>query len=451
MTRAIVGWMERPSSRTALIDAATDRSWTYVTLATAVRRVAATIASERKSLVACLCRPNAESVIGYLAALAAGHAVMLLDGGADAATTSALIDRYQPEYVLRDGQCETRAGTHGGELHPDLAVLLCTSGSTASPKLVRLSARNLDANAAQIIEYLEIDSEERALQSVPFHHAYGLSVLNTHLVAGATVVLTPQSIIRPELWDVARRYECTSFAGVPYTFAILAKVGMERFHLPSLRTLTQAGGPMAPARVLDFAALMRDRGGRLVVMYGQTEATARIAYLPPGRVFEKPASIGVSVPRGKLSLADDGELVYEGPNVMLGYATRRADLAQGDGCGGILATGDLGAVDGDGYFSIVGRKRRIAKLCGQRVNLDELEALIAAETTVAALELDEKLVIVRVSGASLPPASELARAVARRLALPTAFIEVDEIDQLPLTGAGKTDYARLARERSVRS
>jgi long-subunit acyl-CoA synthetase (AMP-forming) len=130
---------------------------------------------------------------------------------------------------------------------------------------------------------------------------------------------------------------------------------------------------MEPETVLHFGRHMIERGGRLLVMYGQTEATARIAYLPPDRVLDKPDRVGMPVPRGRLSLADDGELVYEGLNVMLGYARRRADLASGDVNHGRLATGDLASVDHEGFYSIVGRKRRIAKLSGQRVNLDELE------------------------------------------------------------------------------
>ena len=442
MTSNLIGWLERPPARTALIDAATGRSWTYAELATAVRSTAAALASDRKALVACLCRPDAESVIGYLAALAAGHAVMLLDAEADA--TDKLVEHYRPDFVLRGGRCERHFCA--GVLHDELAVLLCTSGSTGSPKVVRLSAGNLDANAAQIVEFLEIDGEERAIQSLPVHHSYGLSVLNTHLIAGATIVLTQESVVRPEFWNAVARYECTSFAGVPYAFAILAKIGFARLHLPSLRTLTQAGGRLAPERVIDFAHLMRARGGRLVVMYGQTEATARIAYVPPERLLEKPGSIGIAVPGGRLSLADDRELIYEGPNVMLGYATERADLARGDVQRGVLATGDLATVDGDGYFSIVGRKRRIAKLCGQRINLDELEELLVAGTRVAALEIGERLVIVREAGTAQQPAADLARQVGRRLGLPAPFVQIRDVDQIPLTGAGKTDYARILRE-----
>jgi acyl-CoA synthetase (AMP-forming)/AMP-acid ligase II len=181
-------------------------------------------------------------------------------------------------------------------------------------------------------------------------------------------------------------------------------------------------------------------------MYGQTEATARIAYVPPDRVLDKPDRVGVPVPGGRLSLADDGELLYAGPNVMLGYARRRADLAAGRINRGRLATGDLASVDDEGFYSIVGRKRRIAKLSGQRVNLDELEILLVAHGRVAALELSGRLVLVRAAGATTTSRRELSQHAGELIRLPTRFIRVLDVDRLPLTSTGKTDYGTLADE-----
>jgi acyl-coenzyme A synthetase/AMP-(fatty) acid ligase len=235
-------------------------------------------------------------------------------------------------------------------------------------------------------------------------------------------------------------------AGVPYTYTILTRVGFEDTALPDLRTLTQAGGRMEPETVLHFGRHMIERGGRLVVMYGQTEATARIAYVPADRVLDKPDRVGVPVPRGRLSLADDGELLYEGPNVMLGYARRRADLAAGRVNRGRLATGDLASVDDEGFYSIVGRKRRIAKLSGQRVNLDELEILLVAHGRVAALELSGRLVLVRAARATTTSGRELSQHAGELIRIPTRFIRVLDVDRLPLTSTGKTDYGTLADE-----
>ena len=442
MRSDILHWMDRPSARTAIIDACTGREWTYGELASVIREKAAGLASEHKSLVACVCRPDVDSATAYLASLHAGHAVMLT--GPDMDVLSAAIRGYRPDFLLKDGRCERLGASMPGEIHPGLAVLLCTSGSTGSPKFVRLSHANIAENASQIVQSLAIGSAERALQSLPIHYSYGLSVLNSHLLAEASIVFSPASILQPGFWDAVSDHGCTSFAAVPHMYAMLARVGFERLCVPSLTTLTQAGGRLEPEAVLAVARFMRARGGRLFVMYGQTEATARMAYVPPRHLLRKPGSVGIAVPGGRMSLAPDGELIFEGPNVMLGYALDRADLALGDLNQGLPATGDLAKVDDEGFYSIVGRKRRIAKLCGLRINLDEVEGLVAAGVPVAALEVGDRLLILREGGAALP-ARDLARKLGRMLGLPAARICVRDERELPRTNSGKTDYGAIAR------
>lgn len=438
-------WLEDPPSGIAIVDAPTGRTWTYAELAEAVLSTADSMASARKSVVACLCRTDPSSAIGYLATLAAGHTALMLDATADRAVTDRLLAAYRTEFVLDGDRCERLPGS-GGPVAEPLAVLLGTSGSTGTPKYVRLSSDNVDANAAQIVEFLGIDAGERAVQSLPLHYSYGLSVLNSHLLAGATVVFAGESVMRPRFWEVMRDHACTSLAGVPFTYTMLRRIGFEKISLPDLRTLTQAGGRLAPEEVLRFGRWAADRGGRLVVMYGQTEATARIAYLPPERVLARPDRIGVAVPGGELSIAPDGELIYHGPNVMLGYALGRADLSAGDEHRGRLATGDLAQVDDEGLYSIVGRKRRMAKLAGQRVNLDELETLLARHGQVAAVEVAGQLVLARAGGV---PGSELSRHARELVGVPTRFIRVLDVDPLPRTSSGKTDYAALTAELEV--
>lgn len=448
MRRALLDWLERPSTRAALVDVAAGRTLTYADLASAVLRRAEELISPSKSLVACLCRADTSSIVGYLACLTAGHAVMLIDAAADAQMVSPIFDTYRVEFVLDGDTCERLRRT-GEPMRDDLAVLLSTSGSTGTPKYVRLSRRNLDVNAAQIVQVLGIDESERAVQALPLHYSYGLSVLNSHLLAGACVVLPGTSLVRPGFWEAMKEHRCTSMAGVPYTYTILSRIGFANLSLPGLRTLTQAGGRMEPGTVLRFAQHMADRGGRLIVMYGQTEATARIACLPPERVLDKPDRVGRAVPGGRLSLATDGELMYEGPNVMLGYARGRPDLALGDVNRGLLATGDLAQVDDEGLYSIVGRKRRIAKLSGQRVNLDELETLLAPHGRVAALEAAGELVLARAAGEGTVAVSDLSRRASELIHVPTRFIHVLEVERVPRTSTGKTDYGTLAGELGI--
>ncbi len=395
-----------------------DRTW-------AADEIGGTYDLPGRELVLVRTRADAASAIAYLAAVRAGHAVILLEADADPA---AIIETYDPRYVITGESVEVREHAAPADLHPDLSVLLSTSGSTGSPKLVRLTQANVRANAASIAEYLGLDRQERAIQSLPLSYSYGLSVLNSHLHAGASIAFTAHSVIRPEFWDDVRRHEATSFAGVPYAYAMLERIGMRDMTLPSLRTLTQAGGRLEPEVAARFAAQRR-----FFVMYGQTEATARIAYVPPERLADKPGSIGIAIPGGELSV-DDGELVYRGPNVMLGYATSRADLARGDELGGVLRTGDLGHHDDEGFFYVTGRAKRIAKVYGQRINLDEIEAAI--DGPAGAIAGDDRIDVFTERGAD-------ARALAGRFRLPPRALRVHEIERLPVKSSGKVDYAAL--------
>ena len=368
------------------------------------------IARAHKSLVFCLCRNDAATVIGYLAALEAGHAVMLLDSAVSGDVLADLLARYRPEMVFASAALKAtaaaalvdgyrsldldwaalaweRSDVRGERVHPDLGILLPTSGSTGSPKFVRLTTQAVSSNAASIATALAIVPTDRAVSSLPLHYSYGLSVLNSHLASGACIVLTDRGPLDQVFWDVIRQHRCTSFAGVPYSYQVLERIGFDQFELPSLRTMTQAGGKLDDGRVGRFHRLMAARGGRFFVMYGQTEATARIAVLPSDSLPAKLGSAGRAIAGGRLEIEVDGvsaeharvtgEIVYSGPNVMMGYATGRADLSRGDEMCGTLHTGDLGYLDEDGCLYISGRTKRISKVSGYRVDLYEVEARLA--------------------------------------------------------------------------
>ena len=423
----------------ALMDEASGRSWTHAELDAEVALRAEALAGER-SLLFCRCGVDAGTVLNYLAALRAGHAVALLDDRARPETLASLEAHYRPQLVLHpDGTVDRRPGRI--DLHPELSVLLPTSGTTGSPKLVRLSAANMEANARSIATYLELGPDERAIASLPFHYSYGLSVLNSHLLAGASVVIPAEGIMRPAFWDAFERYECTSFAGVPYSYAVIERSGWDRRELPTLRTMTQAGGALDPSLAVSLHGRLAERGARFVVMYGQTEATARIAYVPSDRMLDKPGSIGVPIPSGELWV-QDGELFYRGPNVMLGYATERADLARGDELGGVLATGDLGVMDDDGFFFVTGRLKRIAKVYGVRLSLDDIEARLRPGGPVAAISAPGERIRVFVEGGR---SEGLGRELASAFGLLPRTFDVRDVDALPVTGSGKIDYAALER------
>ena len=201
--------------------------------------------------------------------------------------------------------------------------------------------------------------------------------MHSHLLVGASIVLTDLSVADECFWTLARESGVTALAGVPHTFELLDRVGFATMDLPHLRTVTQAGGRMDPHRVVELATLGRQRGFDLFVMYGQTEATARMAYLPPDLAAEHPTTVGVAVAGGSLEVVD-GEVVYCGPNVMLGYADSAADLALGRTVER-LHTGDLGRITDAGLLEITGRRSRVAKVLGHRVDLDHVERTLRTE------------------------------------------------------------------------
>jgi acyl-CoA synthetase (AMP-forming)/AMP-acid ligase II len=417
--------------RPALITAG--RTVSYADLALRVDALARRLGPVRR-LVLLEGGNSVDAVVGYLGALAGDHPVLLVPPGP---AGSALADAYDPDVVIRSTGLVERRPETAHDLHPDLALLLSTSGSTGSPKLVRLSPENLRANAASIAEYLDIRPDDRAATTLPMHYCYGLSVVNSHLLRGAGLILTDLSVADEDFWELFRSARGTAFAGVPYTFDLLDRLGFESMRLPGLRYVTQAGGRLAPDRVARYAAQGRRDGWKFFVMYGQTEATARMAYLPPELAESRPTTIGVPIPGGSFRLDASGELVYSGPNVMLGYAERPADLALGRTVEE-LHTGDIARRAADGLYEIVGRRSRFAKILGLRIDPQAVEALLERQGVSSLCAAGDDLLIV----AALAPADapSVRRLVAQACRLPARVIRVHVVDALPRLPSGKPDH-----------
>ena len=381
---------------------------------------------QRGVLQFCLCKNTIESVVEYLACLEAVAPVVMLDATKDAETIENLRQIYQPGIT---------------KCHPDLAVCLTTSGSTGSPKLVRLTLRNIIANAESIAEYLRIDTDERPITMLPMYYSYGLSIINSHLLKGATILLTDKSYAQREFWNFLRENEATSMSGVPYTWEMLRRLRFMRMDLPSVRTMTQAGGKLNAEIALEYIRWAKSVNKQFIVMYGQTEATARMSYLPWERAEEKYASIGVAIPGGTFSLAEDGELIYQGENVSLGYAECAGDLMKGDENHGVLHTGDMARVDEDGFYYITGRKKRFVKVWGNRCNLDQVEQLVKPITTTCACAGVDDHITVFVTKEGLE--KEIKDLLAAKTGLNPIAFAVKVIESIPVTASGKIDYPAL--------
>ncbi len=394
------------------------------------------------------------TLAGYVAALRNGHVTHILDPE-KVDENQQLVATYEPDAIVTcddEGWVVARSSS-STRPHPDIALLLATSGSTGSSKFVKLSYENLSANTASIVSYLGLQGSDRAITLLKPFYSYGLSVINTHLAVGGSLILTNRSIQEPELWQLAEDHGATNFSGVPHTFQMLNTMSRDWNRLPRLRFVTQAGGRLDAHLVRRFARIGRDSGWDFFVMYGQTEGSPRLAYLPPHLAEIHPDSIGVPVPGGSIELVDEnaeviddlhveGELVYRGPNVMIGYAFSREDLAGREEIE-CLRTGDVAERIEGGLYKITGRLSRFVKPLGVRVSLDDIEQRVSEWYGACAVTgTDDVLrVVLEGDGADVDLVKKRLEA---RYRLPTSFFDVQCIPEIPHLASGKVDYRSLS-------
>lgn len=461
------GLETRSKSRdTAVICAATGRTWSYADLCEEVRLRRSLVGARARGLCLLFARNDPESLFWYLALIESSHAVALLSAGLSPELRRGLLDCYRPDFVVGvdPGAAYTVCG--GSDLlfahdiaassspHQDLCLLLPTSGTTGSPKFVRLSHQNLASNAEAIAAALRIDPTDRAVAHLPLHYSYGLSVINSHIQAGAAVMLTADSLLQAPFWTAIRKHGINSFSGVPYTYMMLRRLQLERLNSPALMRFTQAGGKLDDGTIAQMHEVIAARGGEFWIMYGATEATARIAILDAATIKVKWGSVGKALPGGALRVLDAsgdesaagvaGQVEYCGPNVMMGYAMERADLKKGDELQGRLQTGDRGYLDAQGFLYLLGRDKRDAKVFGLRVNLDDVEAMVLNCGPVAAVEGKDRIVIFCEIGE--PNLLEEAKTrLAARLGISHHGFDFRSVARLPTLANGKIDYPTLAR------
>jgi acyl-coenzyme A synthetase/AMP-(fatty) acid ligase len=354
------------------------------------------------------------------------------------------VDQFS-EYALLE-----RSRDESKKLHPDLALLMTTSGTTASRKVVRLTKNNIVSNAKSITDYLNIKMDDRAITTMPMSYSYGLSIINSHLYNGASIVVTDKTLLKREFWELWTKYRPTSFSGVPYLYEVLMKLDFEDRLLPELRYLTQAGGRLRQEFATKIVESCERKGVEMYFMYGQTEASPRMGYLPP-EYAKKKGSIGLAIPSGKFWLEDDlgivvngagvvGELIYQGPNVGMGYAESLEDLNNPDENNGVLRTGDLAKRDRDGFYYLIGRKTRFVKLFGNRVDLDDLEGLISSTGCECVCIGNEESVKIFLTDGDC---EANVRTVLSKLGIHRKVAEIKKIKRIPRNEFGKIMYSKL--------
>lgn len=360
---------------------------------------------KKKKLIFLLGQNNLETISGYVSFVNRNYSIILLDFKINDIFLKNLISIYQPTYIF----CEKSKIKNKNLyklilkfksynlyqikkeidyfLNPNLMLLMSTSGSTGSPKLVRQSYKNVSSNTKQIVKYLNITKEDITITSLPISYVYGLSVINTHLFVGATIVLTNSSMVEKKFWDLVKNLKVNNLSGVPYSYSIIEKISRNGLP-PTLKYTTQAGGKMNDILIKKIIAIYKKQKIKLIQMYGAAEATSRMSYLKWRYAEKKIGSIGKAIPGGSFYLVDNngrkilknfkkGELVYSGKNVYMGYAECQKDLSVSDLNNGLLNTGDIAYRDEDNFYYIVGRKNRYVKVYGARIDLSELESILS--------------------------------------------------------------------------
>jgi len=462
--------LENFFSYTALVDTAIGRSITYEELESRAQVLAEKLKLSDKGMVFLFTTNNSESIISYIAALKSDNAVLLLDEKLNDEIRNGLVENYKPDFIISSNAIIPelysfsfkykslnfikRTESNSINIFPELSVLLSTSGTTGSPKLVRLAYKNIQSNAESIAEYLHIDENERPITTLPINYSFGLSVVNSHLLKGATIVLTEKTVFFRDFWNLFNENECTSFAGVPYTYTMLKRIGFDKIELPTLKYFTQAGGKLSEEFIKQFNEYAVKKKVKFYVMYGQTEATARITYVPPEKLSDKIGSIGISIPGGDLKIVNNGkevsnpdevgEIVYQGNNVMFGYAETKGDLSKGDELKGVLTTGDLGYKDADGFFYVTGRMKRFIKIFGLRINLDEVQKMIENhfKISVACTGRDELLKILVHSDDHRTEVT-VKDEVMKMYKLSFKSLVVKSATEIPTNSSGKYDYKKI--------
>lgn len=410
------------------------------------------------------CDRNVETVAAYIGCLRQGIVPILVDAGLSVDLINNIADQYQVETILHPRPLKSNAYSNDGTfgvfnvfrsknptdilVNDQLTLVLPTSGSTGDPKCVRLNSVNIDSCTKEIVRYLNIDKDRISISSLPFHYTYGLSILHCALETRSKMVLTGLPLIDKEFWSLMEKNQVTDLSGVPFMFEVLRRITLSPKILKNLKCVTQAGGRLDTKYIDYFINLFGKKDISYFTMYGQTEASPRISYVPPERALTKLGSVGIALDIGRfytdaVDAVSEGELIYEGPNVCMGYAFNREDLSKPDSNKGILKTGDIATIDNEGFATIVGRKKRFVKVYGSSVNLDDLESKLKAKSfDTAVIGRDDKIIVLTANHDTAGIKNYLHSFVN----FPPRAIKIIEIDEIKYSGVGKPDYLFMAKE-----
>ena len=400
----------------------------------------------------------------YFYALKNNIPQILIDQNTDEESIKKIIKAYKPNYVfLRNKLLKTKISPvkldfnnyyvyHFSkkkiEINNNLALLLSTSGSTGSSKFVKLSLENIFDNAKNIVKYLKIKKEHTTITTMLPSYSYGLSIINSHFISGAKIVINGNNLFEKLFWKKLVLNKVTSFGGVPFQYEFLKKLKFENMNLKHLKYLTQAGGSLNKNELTYLLKICQIKKIKFIQMYGQTEASPRISYLPFSKAKNKIGSIGIPIPGGSMALKKTknskiGEILYKGKNVFIGYSLGYSDLKEKVNKNKILKTGDMGWKDKDGYYFLSGRKNRFTKIAGFRINLDDIKEVLRKEHINAELaDHNKKIIIFFVSDHTK---DEILDKIFKKFRLNKNFFRIFKIKYFPRNKRNKIDLNTLIK------
>lgn len=396
----------------------------------------------KRSICIILMDNDAESVAAYVCCLQMNIVPLLINNDISDEDLKNITLKFKPSLIVNNKNVQI-FHNYSFIYNTEVGLLLSTSGSTGSSKFVAISYSALQSNTDSICSYLSITELDRGFCSMPLSYSYGLSIINSHINKNASFVLTKSSPFEREFTNSFDAYNCTNISGVPFLHEVLLRTGFYKRNYSSLRFITQAGGNLKERfkkKILEYSS---KSAIEFYVMYGQTEATARISYVPPNTLEKKISSIGIPIPSGKLFLSDDSEILYSGPNIMLGYVNCVDDINILEKKN-VLNTGDIGYADEDGYFYITGRLKRYIKITGFRYSLDEIENTLTEELFCSILVdgVEDKL---EVFSAGNVDSFKILNLLQNKFNIKSNYITCYCISDVPLTKNGKTDYKNLKK------
>jgi len=428
-----------------------------------------------KSLILIISENTLGSLLAYIFCIINNHVAIIIDSKTDKKNILKVFKNYEPNYIFLSKEIKTIFNKKCLEkysffdqillknkinkkkkLNKNLSVLLSTSGSMGSIKFVKLSRNNLKINTDSIINYLKINNKDSAITNLPISYSYMISVINTHLEAGGSIIISKYSLIEKKFWKILKNSKVTSFNGVPYTYEMLIRIGIKNIKINSLKYLTQAGGKLEKNKLKEIINFCKKHNIKFFSMYGQTEASPRISYLKPEFSEKKIGSIGKGLSGNKIYIINDtgkkilepyveGEIICEGKNVFMGYSKNYNDLNRPNEKNYKLKTGDLGFFDKDGFFFITSRISRITKIFGNRIDLGDLESLMKQKGYKVVCLSDNKKIFIFIE--KKYNKTNLINTISQITNLNISSFKLIKLKYFPRTSNNKVSYSELKIKR----